>query len=182
MLLGILFMAATTLFAQKTEEVLVIKIKTDEITNDTCINVEKVRLNDTNIFISDSMLQAGKGKFIFIDKEGRKKHIHPDSLDAISVKFIEKIKVEDRGEGKVIIIEEKDDKERIIEKLTDHDDDKIISLDVLAEIFPGEDPMTKEDIANLKKFLEKHFDEVEIKETLDENGEQVIQIRIVKNE
>ncbi len=182
-LTAMLLLAATSILAQnkEKEEVVVIKIKTNAVTNDTSINVEKVRLHDADIFISDSMLIAGKGKFIFIDREGRKKIIHPDSLDTISAEFIKQIKVEDKGEGKVVIIEEKDEGERITETLAGDDEDKIISLDILAEIFPGKDEMTKEDIEKLKETLAKYFDDVEIKETVDEDGEQVIQIRIVKD-
>lgn len=187
-ILSLLLMFPFMFFAQETEteEIVVVKVKSNKISKDTCIHIEKITLKDNDTFFSDSMLKATNREIIFVDKEGKKTSIHPDSLNTIPVKLIEKIMIQDKENGKVVVIEEKLNPEdcTIKKDKPAKDKQKIKNVDIKLDIYPGEEDISEEEIKKIAERIKNIFNpaEIEIKESKDENGKQVIHIRIVQNE
>ena len=146
---------------------------------------EKAEMKDDETLFSDSLLKAGNHEIIFIDKEGKKSSIHPDSLNAIPVNLIEKIMIQDKGNGKVVVIEEKINAEdcTIKKDKPAKDKQKIKHVDIKLDIYSGEEEISEEEIKKIAEKIKNLFNpaEIEIKESKDENEQQVIHIRIVKN-
>jgi len=186
-ILSLLLMFPFMLYAQETEkeEIVVVKVKSNGITRDTCIHIEKITLKNDNTLVSDSLLKAGNSEIIFIDKEGKKSSIHPDSLNTIPVNLIEKIMIQDKGKSKVVVIEEKSNPEdcTIQKDKPAKDKQKIKYADVKLDIYSGEEEISEEEIKKIAEKIKNLFNpaEIEIKESKDENEQQVIHIRIVKN-
>ena len=175
------------LYAQETEteKIVMVKVKSNEIKKDTCIHIEKITLKEDNTFFSDSLLKARNSEIIFVDKEGKKSSIHPDSLNTIPVNLIEKIMIQDKGKSKVVVIEEKSNPEdcTIQKDKPAKDKQKIKYADVKLDIYSGEEEISEEEIKKIAEKIKDLFNpaEIVIKESKDENEQQVIHIRIVKN-
>lgn len=178
-LLCAFLMASSSLFAQKEKRAVVVKITTHDTTNDTCINIEEMRLDEMEVYIADSLLEKN-GQIVFIDKEGKRTNIHPDSLNAISVEVINKIEILDEQEGKVVIIEEKRDAAEQGSKWHVRKKSKMKDVSIEGKLYTGDNPISQEEIKELKDSLANLFDEIELKEGKDESGKQVIYFKIEK--
>lgn len=176
-LLCAFLMASSSLFAQKEKRAVVVKITTHETTHDTVINIEEMRLDEMEVYIADSLLEKN-GQIVFIDKEGKRTNIHPDSLNAISVEVIDKIEIIDEQEGKLVIIEEKRDAAGQGNKWHVHKKSEVKGGSIEGKLYSNNNPMTEEEIKKLKDSLANIFDEIELKEGSNENGKQVIYFKI----